>query len=66
MTPEKLRELRIACGLTQKQPGIACGLEGKVAEDCVYQWEHGIREIPPTKYRKLAEALGITLDDVVP
>jgi transcriptional regulator with XRE-family HTH domain len=52
----KLRELRLAAGLSQKQLAEAAG----VAQNAVSQWETGIREPSWSNVRALAAALGVT------
>ena len=64
---EKIRAARVAAGLTQKQLGLAVGIEKeKVAETMVQGWEYGKRT-PSLQYlRPLANALKVSLDYLVP
>lgn len=63
---QKLKAMRIAAGLAQRELGEACGFEGKVATTIVQHWEHG-RRIPTTEtLRSLATALRVPIDQVVP
>ena len=63
---EKIKAMRVAAGLTQRQLGELCGLEGRSTDSTVQHWEHD-RQLPPIKLlRTIAEALKVTLDDVVP
>jgi len=64
---EKIRAARVAAGLTQKQLGLAIGIENaKVAENTVQKWEYG-KVIPSLQYlRPLANALKVSLDYLVP
>ncbi len=63
---EKIKMARTAKKLTQKQLGELCGYEGRSAESTVQHWEYGTHSIPLSKLRKLSEALGLTLDDLIP
>lgn len=64
---EKIRAARVAAGLTQKQLGLAIGIEKeKVAETMVQGWEYG-KCTPSLQYiRPLANALKVSLDYLVP
>lgn len=64
---EKIRAARIAAGMTQKQLGLAIGIEKeKVAETMVQGWEYG-KQAPSLQYlRPLANALKVSLDYLVP
>jgi transcriptional regulator with XRE-family HTH domain len=60
---DRLKELRAAAGLTQQQLAVAAGL----SVSAVTQIEAG--KIPDPRVgtlRKLARALGVTLDDLAP
>lgn len=61
--PQKIREARIASGLTMKQVADNLGLSGYQA---VQQWELGTRPVPDGKKRALAKLIGLTVDDLVP
>lgn len=64
---EKIRAARVAAGLTQKQLGLAVGIENeKVAENTVQKWEYG-KQAPSLQYlRPLANALKVSIDYLVP
>ena len=63
---EKIKAMRVAAGFTQQKLGELCGYEGRGAEGAVQGWEHDRNRPPIDKLRALAEALKVTLDDVVP
>lgn len=61
-----LKRLRKNANLTQKQLGLAIGVAEKSAENTVQGWEYK-KQLPTlTKLRPLAQALGVTLDDLIP
>lgn len=64
--PEHIRASRKAAGLTQRQLGEACGYEGRSAEVVVQEWERGVRPIPIERLRRLAAALDVPLDSLIP
>ena len=57
----RLRELRRSRGLSQKELGELA----KVASGTVYRLENGLRGAYPGTVRKLANALGVTPEDLV-
>lgn len=61
--PQKIRDARIASGLTQKQLADALGYKSFQA---VQRWELGQRPVPDEKKRELARLIGLTVDDLVP
>lgn len=61
-----IRQRRTDLGMTQIQLGEMCGYKGKAAETTVQHWEHGRRDIPIDVVRALAEALKLSLDDLIP
>lgn len=64
---EKIRAARVAKKMTQKQLGLAIGIEGdKVAENTVQKWEYGTQRPSIDYLRPLANALGVSLDYLVP
>ena len=63
---QKIREWRKAAGMTQKALGIACGYKEPSARRTVEFWEKDEREPGLKALRPLAEALKITLDDLIP
>jgi transcriptional regulator with XRE-family HTH domain len=63
---EKIKAMRVAAGLTQQKLGELCGYEGRGAEGAVQKWEHDLQLPKLANARALAEALKVTLDDVVP
>lgn len=64
--PEHIRASRKAAGLTQRQLGEACGYEGRSAERVVQLWESGSQPVPIERLRRLAAALNIPLDSLIP
>lgn len=62
----RIKEARIAAGYTQKGLGLALGYEEITAESSVSRWERNLRPVPLDKLRKLAEVLGLTLDELIP
>lgn len=64
--PEHIRQSRKAAGLTQKQLGEACGYEGRSGERVVQLWEKGSQPVPIERLRRLAAALGVPLDSLIP
>lgn len=63
---EKIRAARVAKKMTQKQLGLSLGIDEKSAENMVQSWEYGKRS-PSLQYlRPLANALGVSLDYLVP
>ena len=62
----KLRTMRLAVGLTQKQVGLACGFAEKTACTIVRHWEHG-KQLPGIdRLRALAAALQVPVSQVLP
>lgn len=61
-----IRECRTAAGLTQRQLGEACGYEGRSAETTVQNWEKDKQPVPLDRLRRLAVALGVPLDSLIP
>ena len=53
-------------GLTQRQLGLMCGYSEESAELMVQHWEHSRRDPPLCRIRALANALNITLDQLIP
>lgn len=63
---QKIREWRKAAGMTQKALGLACGYKESSAMRTVQFWESG-EQVPSIMIaRRLAKALKITLDDLIP
>lgn len=62
----RIRERRIAVGLTQKELGEACGYTGAAAKKAVWRWEHGGAPVPLDRVRRLAKALQLPLDAFIP
>lgn len=59
--PDRLREARIAAGLTQELLGFALG----ITKSSVSAWENG-RETPSFRFLpRLSEALGCSLDELL-
>ena len=63
---KRIKEARIAAGYTQKGLGLALGYSESVGEHSVSRWERNERPVPLDKLRKLAEVLGLTLDELIP
>lgn len=63
---EKIRAARVAGKMTQKQLGIAIGFEEKSAERMIQKWEYGTQRPSIDYLRPLANALGVSLDYLVP
>lgn len=61
-----IRECRIAAGLTQKQLGEACGYEGRSAMTTIQNWETDKQPVPLDRLRRLAVALNVSLDSLIP
>lgn len=63
---ELIKQLRKNAGLTQKELGIACGVDEANASRKVRAWERG--EYLPTLIvlRALAKALNVNLDKLIP
>lgn len=57
----RLREARLAAGLSQKNLGIEAGLDPFVASARVNRYEKGTHEPHSNMAAKLAEALGVPL-----
>jgi transcriptional regulator with XRE-family HTH domain len=57
----RLRELREQRGLSQFQLALAA----EVSPSTVYAYEHGSRPWRPDTLRRLADALGVTVEELV-
>lgn len=57
----EIKEARLAKGLTQEQLAKAVG----VTQGAVAQWENGLTHPAFAVLRKLAEALGVTIDQLI-
>lgn len=66
MCGETIRKARKAAKLSQKKLGLLCGYSEQSAERIVQFWEKDLRDPPIEKLRLLANALGITLDELIP
>lgn len=62
---ETIKEARIKKGLTQKQLGELCGYE-KAADCMIRDWERDKRPVPIDKLRRLAAALDLPLESLIP
>lgn len=60
-----IRKKRKEKGLSMAALGMACGYSAKVGEVFVWQWETANRPVPPAKYRDVAKALDLDLNDLV-
>ena len=56
-----IKELRKAQGMTQEQLAKLIG----VTQGAISQWEEGLTHPAFSKLRKLATALGVTMDDLI-
>ena len=63
---EIIRKRRKKLGITQMQLGLKCGYEGRSAENTVQHWEHGRQEPSIRVLRRLAAALDVTLEQLIP
>ena len=61
-----IKPARQKLGLTQKKLGLLCGYPEGSACRIVQLWEHDKQNPPIEKLRALAEALHITLDQLIP
>lgn len=61
-----IKERRKAAGLTQRQLGELCGYEGKNGERVVQLWEADKQPVPLDRLRRLAAALRVPLDSLIP
>lgn len=57
---ERLKELRVEAGLTQKQ--LAIELRGKIDQSSIARWERGVRIPLLDAAMILAEYFGVSLD----
>ncbi|MBZ3092361.1 helix-turn-helix transcriptional regulator [Xanthomonas perforans] len=57
----RLRQARLAAGLTQEALGVAAGIAAEVARARINRYEHGVNECDLRTAKRLAEALGIPL-----
>ena len=62
----KLKYMRLAAGLTQREVGEACGFTGNTASSAVQHWENGRRMPSIDRLRPLANALKVPVNQVVP
>jgi transcriptional regulator with XRE-family HTH domain len=63
---ELIRTRRIILGYTQRQLGEMCGYEGRQAETYVQKWEYDQRPVPIDHLRRLAKALELPLEALIP
>ena len=61
-----IRTRRLDMPYTQRQLGELCGYEGRTAERMVQQWEQGSRPVPADRLRRLATALELPLEALIP
>ena len=61
-----IRTRRLDMPYTQRQLGELCGYEGRTAERMVQQWEQGSRPVPADRLRRLAKALDLPLEALIP
>ena len=61
-----IRTRRLDMPYTQRQLGELCGYEGRTAERMVQQWEQGRRPVPADRLRRLAKALELPLEALIP
>lgn len=62
---EIITKARIEKNMTQKELGVACGYDEKLAQTYVSKWEAGTRPIPRVKLRIVADSLGIPLEQLL-
>lgn len=61
-----IRTRRIILGYTQRQLGEMCGYQGRIAENTIQLWEYGKRPVPVDRLRRLAKALQLPLEALIP
>ena len=61
-----IRTRRLDMPYTQRQLDELCGYEGRTAERMVQQWEQGSRPVPADRLRRLAKALELPLEALIP
>lgn len=61
-----IRTRRIILGYTQRQLGEMCGYQGRSAENTIQLWEYGKRPVPADRLRRLAKALELPLEALIP
>lgn len=61
-----IRTRRIVLGYTQRQLGEMCGYQGRIAENTIQLWEYGKRPVPADRLRRLAKALQLPLEALIP
>lgn len=61
-----IRTRRIVLGYTQRQLGEMCGYQGRIAENTIQLWEYGKRPVPADRLRRLAKALKLPLEALIP
>lgn len=59
--PQRLKEARLAAGLTQESLGIAAGIDEAVARTRINRYERGVNEADERTAETLAKALGVPL-----
>jgi transcriptional regulator with XRE-family HTH domain len=57
----RLRQARLAAGLTQEALGVAAGVAAEVARTRINRYEHGVNECDLRTAKRLAEALNMPL-----
>lgn len=63
---ELIKQLRKNAGLTQKELGMACGYDDASADANVRLWETGKTLPTLRRIRALANAVGVSLDKLIP
>lgn len=58
---KRLKEARLAKGLSQKQLGIAAGIDEFVASTRINRYEKGIHQADIETAKRMSEALGVPL-----
>jgi len=61
-----IRTRRIILGYTQRQLGEMCGYQGRTAERMAQKWEYGEAPVPVDRLRRLAKALELPLEALIP
>ncbi|CNE29584.1 helix-turn-helix domain-containing protein [Yersinia pseudotuberculosis] len=58
---KRLKEARLAAGLSQKKLGIASGIDEFVASTRINRYEKGVHEVDIDTAQRLADVLGVPL-----
>lgn len=61
-----IKKARIKKGMMQKELGELCGYKGFSTQTAVASWESGVRPVPVSKIRLVAEILDVDPRDLIP